>query len=526
MEDALTTSEALILLEKLRPEFATALGSAAPARFFEGVWALNAHQSETFSPSKSLIVNAPAGSQNAGIADQYRIHPWELETVVNEYFVHQHQGLYRSFSPTDWNHWAFIIGHLRRIENAESAVFSPPENIIDHLFHIGSRQFEWQTGFLNYSELFRGIYVYGQGECAKRFQEKYGISINSFFAYGFSLLSIFLKSPSCVFNLDVDMIGMTSEERDIAATILTGDFQDLRRIAQLERFEDSEIAYKPSILRLKPCIRAGFKDRYLYCPLPDLIMKRVSTGIFYDIVDGGHAVREDYGRRFERYVSLLISTYQASIELYEERSYRTRDGEIRTPDIFLGIDTDGIDVVIECKASRMSYQTRFSDIADLPPHGYDEMTKAVFQIWRHAYHSRIGRASPALHADTVGLVLTLDDWFQGGLKRQEMVLKDAYSLLAKRFPEALPSDRIPIAFANMTEFEAILQTGSADSVIRTLREAASEKRRGWAITSIHRELKVPSQQFKKFAFQRELEKLLPFWSDIRSRAEERGQSQG
>ena len=520
MEDSLTAPEAQILLARLRPEFAIALGSAAPTKFFEGVWAVNAHQSENFAPTKPRIWNAPNEARNADMASRYRIYPWELETVVNEYFIHKHQGLYQSFDPNDWNHWAFIISHLRQIENAESAIFSLPENIIDHLFHIGSRQFEWQSGFLNYSELFRGIYVYGQGGCATRFLNKYGIDINSFFAYGFALLSMFLRAPSCRADIDLEIIGLTPEEGDIASSILTEDFSEICRLAKVERSRASEIAYKPSILRLKPCIRGGFKSRHIFCPLPELIMKRVSTGIFYDIVDGGHLVREDYGRRFETYVALLASTYQPQMTLRTEETYKTRSGEFKTPDIFLGTDST-VDIVIECKASRMNYETRFSDIDDLPPYGYDEMTKAVFQIWRHAYHSRLGKAAPRLHGQTIGLVLTLDDWFQGGVKRQEMVIKNARSLLEEKYPDSSPLDQIPVAFSSMTEFEAILQTGTPRSIVETLREAASEKKRGWSITSLHHDANKSQKHFQKFAFQSELERMLPFWADIRNRAEER-----
>ncbi len=441
--------------------------------------------------------------------------------MLNEHFLHRANTLYTFFQPDDWNHWAQLTTLLRRVENAQSALSSDQTRIIDHLFHIGSRQFEWQQGFLNYSEVFRGIFIYGQGKCADRFFEKFGISIDSFFTYGFALMSMFLSHPRCRADIDLSTIGVSSREAAVAHDILVSDVPKIARLCQAERDREGEIAYKPSILRLYPCIKGGIRNRYIYCPLPELIIKRVSTGIFYDVIDGGADIREDYGRRFEQYVKLLIQKYQPDFFLSTEQRYMTRKGELMSPDLFLSLRRESFDVIIECKASRMSFRTRFSHIDDTGNRGYEEMSKAVFQIWRHAFHVRTGKGLPKVTKDAIGLVLTLDSWFQAGIKRQEMVLSEAKKLFSEKCPDGKECDQIPIGFTNMTELEHVLRSGTPASILAAIRELSSEERRGWSFDIIHNQLYPGELRYTAFPFEDELCELLPFWGTVRDSAREK-----
>ncbi|UYV15152.1 hypothetical protein [Porphyrobacter sp. ULC335] len=521
MEDNLNREEAAELLNDLRPEWHYALSNTSPERFLKGVWSLHMMQSSDGDGSQIKMFNAPEEARSSDFAGKYRVRPWELETILNEFFEHKTKGLYHFFRPEIWNDWAYLITLLRRIENSEAALYGGPESIIDHLFHIGSKQFEWQEGFANYSEIFRGLYIYGQGACASAFSEKFGISVDEFFSYGFALLSVFMKSPVCNAEIDVSLLGISDQKAKIARDIITGNTSEITELCRRERSAAGEIAFKPSAFRLYPCVRDGFQGRYLFCPLPELILKRVSTGIFYDVIDAGPVVREDYGRRFESYVALLLRTYQPLLNFISETTYMTRQGEVRTPDLFLFGTTDGYEVAVECKASRLPYKTRFTDIRDLGPRPYDEMIKAVFQIWRHAYSSRSGRGVPKLAPDAVGLVLTLDNWFQAGIERQQMVLASAKAMFFSRFPHALQEDMIPIGFTSMTEMEHILRSGTPSSILQSVKELSRSERRGWSLDSIHREIMPNHIGWTDFPFVDELAKIVPFWTSFMEVAREK-----
>lgn len=514
MEEDLTRTDAHNLLSELRPVWKYALSNAPVERFLRGIWSLHMMQSDHSADLEVRMNNAPEGARSPDIAGPFRVRPWELETVLNEYFQHRENHLYSFFSPENWNDWAHLITLLRRIENAESAIYGGPDKIIDHLFRIGSKQFEWQDGFLNFSEIFRGLYIYGQGECAARFFNKFGITVDEFFLYGFALLSTFMRNPACNSEIDLSLLKLSPEKARVARGLITSDAENIEALCKRERVGDAEIAFKPSVFRLYPCVRAGFRGRYIFCPMPELILKRVSTGIFYDVIDGGQSIREDYGRRFEAYVALLLRTYQPNLEIESESSYMTRKGEIRSPDLFISRTASGYEVVVECKASRLNYKTRFSDINDLDSHAYDEMIKAVFQIWRHAFMSRTGNGIPKTSPDAVGLVLTLDNWFQAGIERQQMVLSSAKDMFQSRYPQSLPDDMLPIGFTNMTELEHVLRSGNPSSIVASIRELSKSERRGWSLDSIHRDLKENSVPWTEFAFKEELAKIVPFWSSL------------
>jgi hypothetical protein len=166
----------------------------------------------------------------------------------------------------------------------------------------------------------------------------------------------------------------------------------------------------------------------------------------------------------------------------------------------------------------MGYKTRFSDIDDLGPDGYEEMSKGIVQIWRHVYHSRIGKAKPPVPRNAVGLVLTLDSWFQAGMKRQSLVIEEAKKLMHQKCPESTVEDQIPVAFSTMTEFENVLRTGTPSSIIDVLKTASSPEKRGWSIDAIHSSFDVEREPFAGFPFAAQLAEILPMWGDLMDRS--------
>jgi hypothetical protein len=52
----------------------------------------------------------------------------------------------------------------------------------------------------------------------------------------------------------------------------------------------------------------------------------------------------------------------------------------------------------------MSFPARYSDTFEVE-RGYEDIAKAVFQIWRYVAHCRLGTASDTLTDNCVGVVL-------------------------------------------------------------------------------------------------------------------------
>ncbi len=151
----------------------------------------------------------------------------------------------------------------------------------------------------------------------------------------------------------------------------------------------------------------GRANEGIRAPLPQLILERVTGGIFYDIIDAGQEVRTEYGQRFEEYSIRYLRAMLPGIDWQAEHTYRIRKVEFKSPDILWPSD-EGLRLVIECKATRMSVDARYADDL-LAVRGYDDLIKAVFQLWRYFSHCRRGLTGATLHPDVTGMVLTLVD---------------------------------------------------------------------------------------------------------------------
>jgi hypothetical protein len=300
---------------------------------------------------------------------------------------------------------------LHSIEGADYLENSDAIPIIKEIPRIIARQFPWQRrDWL--PDLYRSVYIFGQGLGAKFFNETHGLTINEFTLFGFALFVSFGEQP--IFRADTNSseIGFDAAKTELALRRLCLPIDRAQKLTRDQRQLDISTAYQPSLLRSFPCISFGPKRRRVYAPLPQLILDRITTGLYYDVVDGGQKVREEYGRRFEKYAFAYLNAMLPNLNICSEWSYKFRKQRFDTPDIICMNCDNEVSVIIECKAHRMSHIARFGESA-AGEAGYQSMAKAILQIWRFVSHSRSGGTGKTTAIKVVGMVLTLDDWLVG-----------------------------------------------------------------------------------------------------------------
>jgi hypothetical protein len=244
----------------------------------------------------------------------------------------------------------------------------------------------------------------------------------------------------------------------------------------------------------------------------------ITAGIFYDVAGGGWDVRDEYGRRFEAYALRYLEAMLPGIHWQSEQAYRVRKDEFKSPDILWQSEL-GLRLAIECKATRMSVDARYAD-DPLTVRGYDDLIKAVFQLWRYFSHCRRGLTGVVLREDVVGMVLTLDSWLLMANELISDVLKAAAKMCAERDPEILAEDRKPIQFYAMTDLETTLAKATEGSFDRAIAKATEENRVGWMLSSTHDELIAPGIEERPFPFKDDMAEVLPWWkwiADLRDR---------
>ena len=122
----------------------------------------------------------------------------------------------------------------------------------------------------------------------------------------------------------------------------------------------------------------------------------------------------------------------------------------------------GVTVAVECKSKKMTVGAKFSDNPlDDAKIGYDEMMKAVVQVWRFFSHVRRGLIPDhPVVGDAVGLVLTLDSWMEMFGSMRGETLARAEQFAARADPNIEPSDRRPVVFCPIDDLERTLRSAS------------------------------------------------------------------
>lgn len=497
-------------VQRCRNDLAQALALADDDAFLGLIWALNALQSGNREiPSLMLRGTFPEDATTGDMSSKAAIYKWELETLANELLATPKHPFYRIVDCGNWQTVAKIVNTLRRLEDVEYQRSARDVPILREMYRIAGRQFEWQHGVISVQQFYRSAFIFGQGSCAEYFASTHGITIADMTLIGFGLYAGLIERPGFGADADFSMLGATNETRDQVVRLISAPLAAVRQLAAKERSAWEQTAYRPSILRRFPCIGFGRHGWRIRAPLPELIIDRVTSGLFYDVIGGGGPIRAEYGRRFQEYAERFIQATLPTLPILPEWHYRVSGQRVDSPDIML-LDTqaDEIAVAIECKASRMSFAARFKDDAGTE-RGYDDLAKAVFQIWRFFAHCRRGLTGMSVTEDALGVVLTLDSWLVMGMPLQEDVMRRAVEMSRHSHLGIEDEDRRPIIFCSMPDMEATLLNADATSFLRTLK-IASVERQGWYLRHVHRDFGERSGEQKPYPFD-DLERYLPWW---------------
>lgn len=492
------------------------LSRVSDEAFFIMCWATFAVQSGRADNARDLL-SFPSEAIVSDLTSPWCVHPWRIETLLNEVLTVPKLAVvpgksYRILNCGSFAAMRAVLNELNGLENAEDAIVLRRVNVMRELHRLGQRQFEWQRGFLSLTQLYRSGFIYG-GELTKSFfVQANGLSIEEFALACFSLRVMYLERPAVTINGGLDQIGLSESALRLAVDLISLTHAEARTKARALRAGGGHTAYRRSLLRMFPCIR--FDAGRTVAPLPDLVTLRGTSGLFYDAVKGGDDVRNEISGRFEKYCCDFLAYMLPDIRVRGSYKYIIQKGrELDTPDVLL-YEANEISIVFECKATRMSYQARFSEAPLVDdPRGYAELTKGVFQIWRFVSHHRRGLVrGERIRSDVKGVVLTLDTWLSMATEMQREVLTLAKQMAVERDGEIVDEDRIPIVFCPVEHLEQTLSVATTASFLETVKAAATEPYEGWMLWNVHREVAPGGRMKNSYPFAERISEVLPWWS--------------
>lgn len=501
--------------------------------FLQMIWAVDAIQDDRADAAKPFL-NFPPEAADSSIGGPFAIHRWELETLLTQLFLTPKQtirpGKNLILDTSNFDTMRETVNRLRALENVESGVQLAREDytIFDEMHRIAQRQFNWQRGYFNLPQLYRYSYLYGQGQCGDYLRAQHGLAVTELNLVGFGLYIGYQQRPwQTQQNLNAPELGLTAEVVEKAMPFLALTAAETRTrtetvVREAEEAHGSALptAYLPSIFRQFPLVSTDEDHTNFIAPMPELLLVRVTSGLYYDIISGGQALLNEANDRFEQYCVDYIAAMAPRFEVKRSFRYGPKGAQVDTPDVLVS-DGGKIVVVAECKATKLTYLAQFAeDPFDAQKRQYEQLARAVVQLWRFFSHVRRAIMNEEVAADADGMVFTLDTYLYMGRPLREKVFKLAHDL-ANKDKDILQEDRRDIIFCPAQDLETLLSRGTEDTFLACLKAAQTEKYEGWQLRQIHQDSQKETES-KKFPFK--LGEVLPWWKALQEHKERQEQA--
>jgi hypothetical protein len=449
----------------------------------------------------------PPEATDGSAGARFGIYPWQLETLVNEALVAPHlpdvrgRGLVTEEFSTIYR----LVKLVQRIEEADDRKFLSGNDVLYELHRLTQRQFEWQRGFANQPRFYRAVSLFGQGAAGAYFEEQFGCAVTEFIEAAFFLFAGSANSATRRWKDHGDLGGVSAALLERVLDRISLDADRAPAVAGVLRAHGDHIGYKPSVLRRYPILRFGQMGEDAMAPIPPLILQRVTSGLYLDIVDGGGAIWEDVGRRFENFCIRYLEAMLIGYAVESEERYGPKGRSFDTPDILVS-RAGAVRLVVECKAKRMPVEARFSgDPVGNAAVAYGEIAKGVFQIWRFFSHARRGLLPQPVAPDCVGIVLTADPWLVMWQKLHPEVMAIASRMANEKDPKIEDADRRRVPIVLIDDLEYALQHASVDEFLGRVASLARDPT-GWEWSLVHG---LESNTMSAYPFTDELSDLLP-----------------
>jgi hypothetical protein len=512
-----------------RKQLAKLLSRTGDQQFLEMLWAISALRSGRPKAAVQLLKFPPAALDQS-YGSQFAVYPWELETLIIQVLLSSEdqaptEGA-AGFDCREFKSVADLARRLRALENVESGLYLQDGglDVFGEMQRIAQRQFHWQYGYNNLPQLYRYSYIYAQGQCGQFFQDKHGLPITELNFVGFVLYSHFLAHPWAARTMTLLEYGLTEEVMKRALPLLLISIDKARQETK-KLVEDASkkqkraipIAYLPSILRRFPLFSLTEQASQFIAPIPDVLLIRVTTGLYYDILQGGQLLLNEANERFEAYCAAIICGFMHRFTVKREYRYEPKKGAaFDTPDLLVR-DGDKTVLVAECKATKLTYLAQFAeDPFEAETRTFAQIAKAVFQLWRFFSHVRQGFTKEAIDENTAAMVLTLEPFriMDQGLRAK---IIQAATELAIKEGGINAEDQRPVIFCPITDLEHALSLSNEDQFVRTLKLASEEKYQGWGLQDVGRQGKpdAPEDARKEFPF--DLQEVLPWYERVQER---------
>lgn len=452
-------------------------------------WGLEAMRSGRCVQARQ-IANFPGDELDYRVTGKFFIAPWDFDALVNERLV---LGLgvhekHRYLDLSRWNSISKLANIFNGLSNIESVMDYPATEIISAVQRLFWPQYDWQIGYEKISRISRAWNSYVTKEGCAAFEHIHGIDLVVFLKICFGIYVLSEDTPT-VNSSKLAPLGVSAKEIWLVSRVIGCDITNHCAEALEKRSNALPRSFERSQIKEKPLINDSSGDNFSFIvPSREMLMLRVTDGLYYDIVHDDNARRRS-GEQFESLCRSLLEHYVPE-ETNVSGDLETTYG--RSVDIIHTDEEGRHALLIECKSRRIPQRilTSPNPWRDCR-HDFEDISKGIFQIWRS-----YGELMKDGGVDAVGLVLLYDPWTIMG----NALIPDLFDHAAQEADDQnLSHDcKIPVVITGYFDYARCLRNYHVSDIREAIRVSAKPENVGSELFSICRELKFAKHDNANF----------------------------
>lgn len=409
------------------------------------MWQLSQHV------ANPAAISAPIQAGERPYSLKGQLFPWDLPAIARDVLLHAQQrgGTKRLNSLAAVQ---TVVNSLRNTGNEGSKLrLTGEDDVFNELLRISHHQFPWQQGRI-YKSLTRYLKIFGAPSVTPILEKHTGLTVREFFFLGVALGGHLLRRFDINSAQDYSEFGIAETKVAAFFSRLSMSIDSLRPLLAAQPV-DATWDYGWNPLEATPLVALDPEHpNRMYCPVPDLLLRRFSTGLYYDLVKipgFGNA----FGTAFEAYVGevLAVAYQDEPATVLQEAPYLVGRDTHHGPD-WIVCDAGG-NLAIECKTKRLTQAARQAGDVALRAE-VNKIAEAVVQNYKNIREAQQGLSSwkPNSHP-IIPLVITFEDWFFLGPLLHELLEQGVRSQLLDAGLDVSLIETMPYAVMSCREFE-------------------------------------------------------------------------
>lgn len=407
------------------------------------------------------------------------LFPWDLDVFAREIILNGDPHGKNSFE--DWNSVAVVGNFIRHLDDGITSRRDESYDVFRVMHRIVHFQFPWQRPPSS-SSMVRYLKIYEGTTLEEIVVARFGMTMRQLYYLGLSMAGHFSGQPGFNITTDFSQLGINPERGLAFMRRITSSLADLRAATRERQRYDEAWMYAWNPLYDTPLvgIEPAHPERTI-CPLPSLLLRRVSEGLFYNIKEDV-GFQNAYGSAFQNYVGYVLRTLcPEPFTVIEEQPYRVGKNLKHGVDWIL--QDDGASAFIECKTKRLRHDAKFGADDDQLVDDLDKMARGITQLYKNILDAQAGLTPWAPTKKPIyPLVVTLEDWwlFTSSIHRRLNQLLEEH-FVAEGLDLAL-LDAMPFTIASVDELEQALIAIAEEGVLPFFKTKTDQEHREWAVS--------------------------------------------